>query len=214
MQREEPFIMVAGNIGTGKTTVVEILAERLRLPAYFEGPDRNPFFARLYGDPATWSFRSQLAFLTSTLKDHAAITRSGHGAVTDRGIDEMHRVFTAAYAEAGFIGADEHRVLDELVTALESVLVPPDLLVFVHAPVDELLARIRNRGRPEEAGLDAEYLLGLERRYEAWLAAWAGSPVLRVDTTVLDPRFAMGAEQLVREVEGALRRRPRTASGG
>jgi len=214
MAGDEPFITVAGNIGTGKTTVVEVLAARLQLTPYFEGPDRNPFFSRLYSDPVAWSFHSQLAFLTAAVADHAAITRAGHGAVTDRGIDEMQRVFSVAYAESGFIGVDELRLLDELVQAAESVLAPPDLLVFVHAPVEELLARISERGRPEEAGIEAEYLLGLERRYESWLRAWDRSPALSIDTTAIDPRTPAGARRLVDQVHGALGGRSRAIGGG
>lgn len=202
MEHAPPFIVVAGNIGAGKSTVVRLLSERLSFAAWLEGVDRNPFFADFYADPARWAFHSQLAFITGALLDHLQISHSPHACVQDRGVHEMYAIFAGHHHAEGNISDRELKQLRRLLE-IADLARPPDLLVYVHAPLDELVRRVRARARPEEETLSPEYLRDLQRRYEPFLAEWRRSPIVRIDTSTVDPRSADGAEEILARISTA-----------
>jgi len=202
VQQAPPFIVVAGNIGAGKSTVVRLLGERLGFTAWLEGVDGNPFFADFYADPERWAFHSQLAFMTGALLDHVRISQSPEAAVQDRGVHEMYAIFAGHHHAEGNISDRELAQLRRLLE-IADLARAPDLLVYVHAPLDELVRRVRSRARPEEETVSPEYLDDLQRRYEPFLAEWRRSPILRIDTTTFDPRSADGAEEILARVSAA-----------
>jgi deoxyadenosine/deoxycytidine kinase len=204
VQQAPPFIVVAGNIGAGKSTVVQLLSERLGFAAWLEGVESNPFFADFYADPARWAFHSQVAFITGALVDHLRISRSREGAVQDRGVHEMYEIFAGHHRAEGNISDREMAQLGRLVEVADLVRAP-DLLVYVCAPLDELVRRVRSRARPAERAVSLGYLRELQQRYEPFLAQWRLSPILRVNTSLFDPRGEAGADVIVAETQAALR---------
>lgn len=198
----KPFVVVSGEIGAGKTTVATALAERLGLPLEVELPEGNPFVDDRYGDPARWSFASQLWFLLYTARQHRALRRAG--GVQELSVYEGVLVFGTAMVGDGSLEPREHTLLLEAFEAVAGDLEPPDLVVWLRAPVDELLRRIAARGREYERSMSGEYLAALADARRAYLAAWDRCPIIEVDTTAVDARDPAGAAELARRVEEAL----------
>lgn len=189
--RRAPFIAIAGNIATGKSGLLGPLADALGLTAWPERWDENPWFGRQPPLPLA----AQLWFLAAAAADNTEIMR--RGGVQERCIHEHALVF----AEEQLQG-DEVRLARDLYLTLDELLAPPDLIVFLDASPATLLRRIQERGRPEEMGLDVEYLSRLDLRYRQWLDRWTICPVLTVDTEQTDLRAAesaAGVAELVKE---------------
>lgn len=199
-----PFIVVAGNIGSGKSTAVAAVSAALGMRAYHEGVDRNPYFSDFYAEPRQWALQSQLSFMTMALADHLDIGLRGGPAIQDRGVHEMHQVFNAAQLAQGNLTHRDHAQLAALIEAVEPQLARPTLLLYLHAPVEELLGRIHRRGREAETAVSEQYLDLLEDHYQAFADRWVSSDVLRVDTSICDVRTQEGQAALVSRVVSAL----------
>lgn len=199
-----PFVLVAGNIGAGKSTVVEIVATELGMTPYVEEVGRNPYFADFYAHPARWAFRSQLAFISAAIADQVEIGQRHEPAILDRGPHEMLEVFAAHHRRIGNISPRDFDILDALLDGVDPVLRTPDLLVYVQAPVGDLIRRIEVRGRAEEQGVSMDYLNELQELYESFLARRETWPTLRIDTAALDPRTDTGRSHLVKAVAKAI----------
>jgi deoxyadenosine/deoxycytidine kinase len=199
-----PFILVAGNIGAGKSTVVQALAATFSLEPHYEDVTRNPYFADFYTDPTRWAFDSQRAFMQAAIEAHEAITRHRRPAIQDRGVHEMLDVFAARHHAIGNISDEQFESLQRLVKEAEPALAAPSLLLYVQAPLEELARRIRARGRAEESAVSLKYLAELDALYEPFLRGWRRSPVLRLDTTRVDPRGGQGRHRLETLVEQAM----------
>lgn len=182
----KPFIVVAGNIGVGKSTVTQRLADSLELQPYFERSEDNPFLERFYQDMPRWGFHSQLLYFTQGLTEHREILAHNQGAIQDRSIYEHFHVFARELGEQGILDGDEFATLERLCLAVEDILKPPDLLLYLTAPVEILLERINLRGRGMETTITPEYLQSLDRQYERFLAGWTHAPVLFLDTTEIN----------------------------
>lgn len=179
-------VVVAGNIGVGKSTLVELLAGRLGWEPVYELEEAHPYLDEFYADPPRWAFHSQIWFLTRRFLQQQGLAGRAGTVVQDRSIYEDAAVFAASLRHQGILSERDHATYARLYEAIVRELRPPDLVVYLRARVPTLLDRIAGRARPAERAIGAAYLASLERSYEAWVAAWDASPVLRIDTDDLD----------------------------
>jgi deoxyadenosine/deoxycytidine kinase len=180
------YLVLAGNIGAGKSTLVEFLADRLGFKPYYEPVAENPYLADFYADMERWAFHSQLFFLTHRLKSHRALMNDPWSVVQDRSIYEDAEVFARNLHEQGRMNTRDWESYNELYRTLIGLLPPPDLVVYLKASVPTLKKRIAKRGRDFEASIPDDYLAGLNRLYEDWIASFELAPVLVVPGDRLD----------------------------
>jgi deoxyadenosine/deoxycytidine kinase len=199
------FIAIAGNVGVGKSTLVTRLAAALGIPGILEDAEENDFLVPFYEDESRWAFHVQVGFLQLSLRDHEAIQRHGGRGVLERCLDEHHEVFAAELARSGILTPSEFAMLGELHSSIRAHLpARPDLLVHLTADSEELLRRVRARGRSFEAGISSSYLAALNRAYEGFSCRQRECPVVAVDTTVIDIRSEAGISIVIDECERAL----------
>jgi deoxyadenosine/deoxycytidine kinase len=180
------LLIVAGNIGAGKTSLTERIAARLKWQSAFESVADNPYLADFYDDMRSWSFHLQVFFLGHRAEQYLEIARSPQSAILDRSIYEDAYIFARALHHMGNLNERDYqsyrRVFDLVVAGLPA----PDLLIYLKAPVPVLVERIRRRGRDIEMGITPEYLSLLESFYEDWLQNYDVCPVLTIRTDDLD----------------------------
>jgi deoxyadenosine/deoxycytidine kinase len=180
------FILVAGNIGTGKTSLTERLGERLGWRTAYESVADNPYLADFYADMRAWAFHLQVFFLGHRAEQHLALARMPESAVIDRSIYEDAEIFARASLQLGNVTERDYRTYRRVYELVVSHLPAPDLLIYLRTPVPILLARIRARGRDIEKGITAEYLELLDSFYKEWLARFDICPVLTIRSDDLD----------------------------
>ena len=180
------FITVAGNIGVGKSTLVEMLCTRLGWEPFFEGVVDNPYLADFYADMAAWSFHSQVFFLSRRLRDLRRLMDFPRTVVQDRSVYEDAEIFAKNLYRQGFIRDRDWKCYRELYEVLTELLPPPDLVIYLQATVPTLLRRIALRGREYEKNIAPDYLAQLNELYEEWIASFKLCPVLIVPSDRLD----------------------------
>jgi deoxyadenosine/deoxycytidine kinase len=180
------FVLVAGNIGSGKTSLTERLGERLGWITGFESVQDNPYLADFYQDMHAWAFHLQVFFLGHRARQHLALARAAESAIVDRSIYEDAEIFARTSLDLGNIAPRDYQAYRSVYELVIASLPVPDLLLHLRAPVSVLLRRIRDRARPIEAGVTETYLSLLEQKYEQWLAAFDLCPVLTLRTDDLD----------------------------
>ena len=180
------YLVLAGNIGAGKSTLVGMLAERLGFRPYYEPVAENPYLQDFYADMERWAFQSQAFFLTHRVRSHRALMDDPYSVVQDRSMYEDAEVFARNLFERGSMSARDWGTYSELYRTLTSLLPPPDLVVYLRASVQTLRKRIAKRGREFEASIPDEYLAGLNRLYEDWIEGFELAPVLIVPGDRLD----------------------------
>ncbi|MCJ7511854.1 MAG: deoxynucleoside kinase [Anaerolineales bacterium] len=180
------FVLVAGNIGVGKTSLTERLGERLGWQTAYESVVDNPYLADFYQDMRSWAFHLQVFFLGHRAEQHRALAALPQSAIVDRSIYEDAEIFSRASLALGNITERDYgayrRVYDLVVAGLPA----PDLLIYLRAPVPVILNRIRSRGRAIEQGITADYLGLLDRYYQEWMSSFELCPVLTIRTDDLD----------------------------
>jgi deoxyadenosine/deoxycytidine kinase len=201
----EKFIVVAGNIGSGKTTLVEILSQQLGFAPFYEPHEENPYLADFYEDMERWSYHSQVYFLTRRLKIHKELLQVEGSAVQDRSVYEDAEIFARNLYLQGDLSLRDYSVYQDLYHMLSALLPPPNLMVYLRASVDTLQHRIAKRGRDYEAGISREYLTRLNELYEDWMNAFDQCPVLIINTDNLDlVSSPQHVDQVVRWVQDKL----------
>lgn len=200
------MIAVAGNMGAGKSSLVEWLRQQFGMTAFFEEHDDNPYLADFYADMARWAFSSQIWFLIRRFHIHRRIDRQAqHEArtiVQDRTIYEDAEIFAAHLHALGHIEDRDWHSYQDLYHTLRAELRPPDLMIYLRCPMKTLTRRIARRGRGYEQAVPRKYLLALERLYEAWLERYDASPKLVVETDRLDyVEHLFDRLELVRAIE-------------
>lgn len=174
------LVLVAGNIGAGKTSITEKLGERLGWRAGYESVADNPFLPDFYADMKQWAFHLQVFFLGHRAEQHNEAYAFNGSAILDRSIYEDFFIFTRALRQLGNMSERDYmaykRVFDLVVKGIPS----PDLLIYLWAPVEVLMERIHNRGREIESGITPEYLGLLESFYNEWLNNFDLCPVLTI----------------------------------
>ncbi|MCK5052905.1 MAG: deoxynucleoside kinase [Anaerolineales bacterium] len=180
------FVAVAGNIGVGKSTLVELLAKHLGWAPFYEPVGENPYLADFYADMTAWSFQSQIFFLTRRLLAHRQLLDHTTSAIQDRSVYEDAEIFAYnLFLQGDMVERDYHTYRD-LYLVLTRFLPPPDLVVYLRASVDTLLTRIASRGRDYERTIKPEYLTRLNDLYTSWIEDFTLCPVLTVPADDLD----------------------------
>ena len=176
------FVAVAGNIGVGKSTLVEGLCKQLDWDPFYEPVTENPYLADFYEDMATWSFHSQIFFLTHRLRAHYKIAQHPTSVIQDRSVYEDAEIFAQNLYLQGHILERDYQTYKELYETVMGFLPAPDLVIYLRASVSTLEARIAKRGRDYERSISAEYLNSLNLLYENWIERFTFCPVLTVPT--------------------------------
>lgn len=179
-------IVVAGNIGVGKSTLVGLLCDRLDWSPFYEPFAENPYLEDFYGEMQRWSFHSQVFFLTQRARIHQQLFSHPTSVVQDRCLYEDAEVFACNLYKQGYIEERDYQTYRELYDVLSAFLPPPDLIIYLRASVETLRARIAQRGREYEQEIAPGYLSQLHELYEAWVDSFTICPVLTVPADDLD----------------------------
>lgn len=180
------YIAVAGNIGAGKSELVQFLCRRYGLKPFYEPNDTNPYLEDFYADMKAWGFHSQIYFLTHKLRLHRQLMADPATVVQDRTIYEDAEIFATNLYQQGHISKRDWQMYRELYDTLLESLEPPDLMIFLKCPVRTLRKRIAKRGRAMEQDIPVEYLKRLNRLYTGWRDRYDLSPVIELETDKLD----------------------------
>lgn len=174
-------IAVAGNIGSGKTTLTSLLSKHFSWDAHYEDADDNPYLNDFYMDMQRWSFNLQIYFLNSRFNQILSFRRSGKTLVQDRTIYEDAYIFAPNLHAMGLMSTRDFENYFTLFNMLSSLIQPPDLVVYLRASVPTLVKQIQKRGRKYEDNIRLDYLKRLNERYEAWIESYKLGKMLIVD---------------------------------
>lgn len=180
------LLAVAGNVGSGKTTLTERLVDRLGWVGIFEGQDENPYLSDFYRDMRRWSLPSQLRFLVGRVRDTRAVVGGGASAICDRTCWEDADIFAANLHGRGDMDDRDWETYRMVADTMLADLRPPDLLVYMRRSVASCRAMIARRGRAYEDAIPEPYLADLASRYDAWFAAWDRSRKISIDAEAYD----------------------------
>jgi len=186
MTQTKHFVAIAGNVGVGKSSLVGLLAGKLSWTPFYEAVDENPYLSDFYRDMRTWSFHSQVFFLSKRLRHHRRLLDHPSSVLQDRSVYEDAEIFAKNLYRQGNMDERDYRVYRELYEVLTLYLPPPDLVVYLRADVPTLLKRIHLRGRDYERNISAAYLSSLNDLYEEWVAGFDLCPILSVPADDLD----------------------------
>ena len=178
-------IGVAGNIGSGKTTLTRMLAEHYGWKPQFESVTYNPYLEDYYKDIPRWSYNLETYFLAQRFKDVLEIAKSSEVIIQDRTISEGVYIFVANNYEMGNLSERDYNTYMQLFELMMSTVKQPDLLIYLKSGIEHLVSNIQKRGRDYEQSISIEYLDGLNRHYEEWISKYTG-PLLVVETDNID----------------------------
>ncbi|MFC3883427.1 deoxynucleoside kinase [Bacillus songklensis] len=184
----DAVLTIAGTVGVGKSTMTNALAEALGFRTSFEKVETNPYLDQFYADFERWSFHLQIYFLAERFKEQKKIFEYGGGFVQDRSIYEDTGIFAKMHFEKGTMSPVDYETYTSLFQAM--VMTPyfphPDLLIYLEGSFDDILDRIRERGRPMEQQTPIEYWREMHERYENWINSFNACPVLRLNINEYD----------------------------
>jgi len=183
---ERKFIAIAGNIGSGKSSLLDFLTSTYDVSPFYEPNDANPYLQDFYQDMRRWAFQSQLFFLSSKFRIHQEADRTPGVVIQDRTIFEDAEIFATALHQMRKIDRRDWHTYWTFYQTILAAIKPPDLMIYLRCPMRTLRQRIRLRGRPMEQDIPLSYLKRLERLYEAWIENYTLGDVLVLDTDRLD----------------------------
>ncbi len=187
-------IAIAGNIGSGKTTLTRLLSKHYGWEAHFEDVDDNPYLNDFYEDMQRWSFNLQIYFLNSRFNQTLDIRKSGKTVIQDRTIYEDAYIFAPNLHAMGLMSTRDFENYFTLFNLISGLIKPPDLILYLRATVPTLVSQIQNRGRKYEDNIRLDYLKRLNERYEAWAEAYNMGNMLIVEADHYD--FPNNADHL------------------
>ncbi len=179
-------IAVAGNIGSGKTTLTRLLSKHYGWKPQYEDVDDNPYLNDFYEDMQRWSFNLQIYFLNSRFNQIVEIRRGGENVIQDRTIYEDARIFAPNLHDMGLMSTRDFNNYLSLFNLMCSLIEPPDLLIYLRANVPTLVNQIQKRGREYEKSIRIDYLQRLNERYEAWIEGYQHDKLLIVEVDNLN----------------------------
>jgi len=174
-------IAVAGNIGSGKTTLTELLAKHYKWETHYEDVSQNPYLNDFYEDMQRWSFNLQIYYLNSRFTQIQEIQQTERMVIQDRTIYEDAFIFAPNLHSMGLMTTRDFENYFSLFNLIESFVSPPDLLIYLRASVPTLVNQIQKRGRNYEESIRLDYLKRLNERYEAWISTYDKGKLLIVD---------------------------------
>ena len=179
-------IAVAGNIGSGKTTLTTLLSKHYKWGPHYEDVDENPYLNDFYQDMQRWSFNLQIYFLNSRFNQILDIRKSGKDVIQDRTIYEDAYIFAPNLHSMGLMTTRDFENYFTLFNLVSSLIEPPDLLIYLRASIPTLVNQIQIRGRKYENTIRLDYLKRLNERYEAWVDSYNLGKLLIVDADNYD----------------------------
>ncbi len=168
-------IAIAGNIGSGKTTLTTMLAKRYNWIPQFEPVDNNPYLDDFYADMTRWSFNLQIYFLNKRFRDVVAISKSNDTIIQDRTIFEDACIFAPNLHSMGMMSDRDFDNYTDLFNLMMSLVKLPDLLIYIRSGIPNLVSHIQKRGREFEKSIRIDYLQGLNTLYENWISTYKGN---------------------------------------
>ena len=180
------LIVVAGNIGAGKTSLTERIGARLGWRTGYESVADNPYLTDFYSDMRAWSFHLQIFFLGHRAEQYLEAAHDARSAILDRSIYEDFHIFARALHHLGDLSERDYLAYRRLFELTVNGIPRPNLLIYLKAPVNILIDRIRRRARNMETGITSEYLTLLDSFYDEWLGPFDLCPVLTISTDDLD----------------------------
>jgi len=188
------FVAIAGNIGSGKSSLTTLLSHHFKCRAYYEIVETNPYLADFYADMRNWSFHTQIFFLTKRFQHLREILSTQESVVQDRSIYEDAEVFAKNLFVRGFMSERDFKTYVDHFELLSDYLRAPDLMIYLRSNVDVLNTRIAARNRSYETRIPQSYLQSLNETYEAWAEDYRHGPLISIDVSKLD--FVNSAEDL------------------
>ena len=187
-------IAIAGNIGSGKTTLTRLLAKQMKWKPYYESVDDNPYLDSFYDDMKRWSFNLQVYFLNSRFRQVVEIRKSDKTIIQDRTIYEDAYIFAPNLHQMNLMTTRDFDNCISLFELMSSFIEAPDLLIYLRASVSTLVSQIASRGRDYEESIRIDYLKKLNERYEEWITNYSHGKLLIIDVDNID--FANNPEDL------------------
>jgi deoxyadenosine/deoxycytidine kinase len=193
-------IAIAGNIGSGKTTLTTLIAKHYKYTAHFEEVDNNPYLSDFYKDMQRWSFNLQVFFLRSRFRQLIDIKKKSKKIVQDRTIYEDAYIFAPNLHAMGLMTTRDFENYSDLFGVMDEFITPPDLMIYLRASVPSLVQNIQKRGREYEEAIRLDYLTRLNERYEAWVTTYTKGKLLIID--IDNNRFHENPEDLGTIISG------------
>lgn len=171
-------IAIAGNIGSGKTTLTKMLSKRYGWTPRFEPVDNNPYLEDFYSDMKRWSFNLQIYFLNKRFKEVVEISKSQDTIIRDRTIFEDAKIFAPNLHDQGYMSDRDFQNYSDLFDLMMSLVKWPQLMIYIRSSIPTLVKHIEKRGRDYEKSIRIDYLTGLQKRYEDWIASYKGELIV------------------------------------
>ncbi len=180
------FVAVAGNIGSGKSSLTRMLSKHYGWKSFFESVEDNPYLSDFYGDMNRWSFNLQVYFLSKRFNDHKKIVEGNESVIQDRSIYEDAEIFARNLYMIKKMDDRDYTNYVELYHVMMQYLQPPDLLIFLDARIETLLKQIAKRGRDYEQSIPTSYLEQLSGHYKDWIGSYNLGPLLTIPSDEVD----------------------------
>lgn len=187
-------IIIAGNIGVGKTSLTQLLSDRFKIQAIYEQFEENPYLANFYKDMKNWAFHSQIFFLSQRLEQFNTVLNNCESYILDRCIYEDGEVFAKNLFDQGMLNTADWRVYHDLYSNIGSLMEKPDLLLYLAAPTELLSERVKQRAREGENAIGQDYLEQLNNLYNEWYHGFNHCKKIKVDMEGID--FVKNEDQL------------------
>lgn len=196
---KEMHVAVAGNIGSGKTTLTTLLSKNYGWRAHYEDVDHNPYLDDFYDDMKRWSFNLQIYFLNTRFHQVLKIRESEESVIQDRSIYEDAYIFAANLRQMNLMSNRDYDNYETLFELMAKLVQPPDLMIYLRASVPTLVRQIQKRGRDYEAGIRLDYLKRLNEMYDAWIASYNLGKLLIIDVDTTN--FAENTSDLSKVID-------------
>lgn len=186
MKEKKVFVSIAGNIGSGKSSLTHLISQAMGWKPYYERVNNNPYLKDFYADMNRWSFNLQVYFLSHRFKTHKEILKKKTSVIQDRSIYEDVEIFAKNLHNLGKMKKRDYENYRKLFKEMTHFLQAPDLLIYLRSSMPKLIKQIKLRGREFEKNIDTEYLARLNESYEEWINNYSEGKVLIIESDKLD----------------------------